>query len=156
VVRSRLALGPSSSCLYSAECVELDFSHLAAYHIASVRLSTKALPTFCGSLSGNDAQKVLLQRTCSCWKVHSQKRGKGPQTLSNMVGGGRSLDQRLYGIGERIISIPFAHKWLKSSVERLSGKSLEGCNRAFFGSAKRPKWCPRAPFRRLVGPRNGA
>ena len=32
-----------------------------------------------------------------------------------------------------------APKWLKSSVERLSGKSLCGSNGAFVGSAKRPK-----------------
>src|SRR5829696_1792727 len=41
---------------------KLDFSHLAAYHIASVRRSTKPLATFCGSVSRNDPQKVL-------WKI---------------------------------------------------------------------------------------
>ena len=41
-------------------------------------------------------------------------------------------------------------------VERLSGNSLRGSDRAFFGSAKRPKWCPFVPFRMLVKPRNGA
>src|SRR5215217_8798768 len=46
--------------------------------------------------------------------------------------------------------------WLKSSVERLSGNSLRGSDRAFLGSARRPKWYPFAPFRRLVRARNGA
>jgi hypothetical protein len=49
-----------------------------------------------------------------------------------------------------------AAKWLKSSVERLSGKSLCGADRAYFGSAKRPKGYLFAPFCRLRGPRNGA
>src|SRR5215203_1424080 len=47
-------------------------------------------------------------------------------------------------------------KWLKSSAERLSGNSLRGSDRAFLGSARCPKWCPFAPFRRLVRPFNGA
>ena len=47
-------------------------------------------------------------------------------------------------------------KWLKSSVERLSGKSLCGSDRASFGGTKRQKRCSFAPIRRLVGPRNGA
>jgi hypothetical protein len=68
---------------------KLDFSHLAAYQIASVRSSTKALATFCGLVSRIDPQKVPLQRTCSCWKVYSEKRGKGPQALLNMVGRGQ-------------------------------------------------------------------
>ena len=67
----------------------LDFSHLAAYHIASVRLSTKALGTFCGSLPQTNPKKVPLQRTCSCWKVHPEKGDKGPRTLFNMVGRGQ-------------------------------------------------------------------
>jgi len=41
--------------------VELDFSHLAAYHIASIRLSTQVLRTFCGLVCGNNPQKVSLQ-----------------------------------------------------------------------------------------------
>src|SRR5215216_889473 len=40
--------------------------------------------------------------------------------------------------------------------ERLSGNSLRGSDRAFLGSARRPKWYPFAPFRRLVRARNGA
>src|SRR5215211_6273008 len=96
-------LGPSRfSCPYSPECVEVDFSHLAAYHITSVRLSTKALGTFCGLLPETNPQKVPLQRTCSCWKVHSEKRDKGPQTLFNMVGRGqepRSALLQNYGEG---------------------------------------------------------
>src|SRR5215212_12089657 len=64
-------------------------SHLVAYHIAPVRLSTKALGTFCGLVSASDPQKVPLQRTYSCWKVHSEKRGKGVQTLLNMAGRGQ-------------------------------------------------------------------
>src|SRR5215204_2580489 len=51
----------------------VDFSHLVAYHIAPVRLSTKTLGTFCGLVSASDPQKVPLQRTYSCWKVHSEK-----------------------------------------------------------------------------------
>ena len=58
----------------------------------------------------------------------SEKRGKGPQALLNMVGSGRNLDQCLCGIRERGISIPFAHKWLKSSNENLSEK---GCEQRF-------------------------
>ena len=49
-----------------------------------------------------------------------------------------------------------AAKWLKSSVERLSGKSLCEPNGAIFGSAKRPRRCHFATFCRLKGPRNGA
>jgi hypothetical protein len=73
----------------SEDSVKLDFSHLVAYHIAPVRLSTKTLGTFCGLVSASDPQKVPLQRTYSCWKVHSEKRGKGVQTLLNMAGRGQ-------------------------------------------------------------------
>src|SRR5215203_7484724 len=41
-------------------------------------------------------------------------------------------------------------------VERLSGKSLGGSDRASFGYAKRRKRCSFAPFGSLVGPRNEA
>ncbi len=41
----------------------------------------------------------------------------------SMVGRGKLLDQRLWGIGTSSVSIPFAPKWLKSSVEKLSDKS---------------------------------
>jgi hypothetical protein len=46
----------------------------------------------------------------------AEKRGKGPQVLFNMVGAGKNLDQRFCGTRERAISIPFAHKWLKSRL----------------------------------------
>ena len=59
----------------SENSVKLDFSHLVAYHIAPVRLSTKALGTFCGSLAETNPQEVPLQRTYSCWKVHSLRKG---------------------------------------------------------------------------------
>jgi hypothetical protein len=45
----------------------------------------------------------------------SLKGSKGPQALVNMVASARNLDQRLCGIRQRGISIPFAQKWLKSS-----------------------------------------
>ncbi len=50
----------------------------------------------------------------------SEKRGKGAQALLNMVGSGRNLDQCLCGIRERGISIPLAHKWLKSSKAKFA------------------------------------
>jgi hypothetical protein len=75
----------------------------------------RPLRTFCGSPARTDPQKVPLQRSCSCWKVHPEKRGNGPQAPLNMVGSGTNLDQCFCGIGERGISIPFPHKWLKSS-----------------------------------------
>jgi hypothetical protein len=56
----------------------------------------------------------------------SEKRGKGAQALLNMVGSGRNLDQCLCGIRERGISIPFAHKWLKSSSQSYSDTSVLG------------------------------
>jgi len=45
---------------YQTVSLGLDFSHLAAYHIASVWRSTKALATFCGSLQETNPQKVAL------------------------------------------------------------------------------------------------
>jgi hypothetical protein len=57
------AFGEALPHPYSAECVELDFSHLAAYHIASVRHSLKVLATFCGSLRETNPQKVALERS---------------------------------------------------------------------------------------------
>ena len=47
--------------------------------------------------------------------------------LLHMVGRGIHPDHRFLGIGVKGISIPFAHKWLKSSLERLYEKwSSEG------------------------------
>jgi hypothetical protein len=48
-----------------------------------------------------------------------------------MVGRGKLLDQRFWGIETSIIPIPFARKWLKSSLQRipdgkLPAQSLEG------------------------------
>jgi hypothetical protein len=54
-----------------------------------------------------------------------RKGAKGPEALLNMVGRGIHRDQCFFGIGVRGISITFAHKWLKSSVERLSEKGYE-------------------------------
>ena len=48
-----------------------------------------------------------------------------------------------------------APKWLKSSVERPSGKYLDGLDRVFLGSAKDRKVRYFAPLGRLAGPRNG-
>jgi hypothetical protein len=54
---------------YSANLVELDFSHLSVLHTATVRPSTKAIGTFCSLLPSTDTQKVaLVKRKCSCWK----------------------------------------------------------------------------------------
>ena len=47
----------------SAREPELDFSHLAAYHIVSVRRPIKALATFYGSLRETNSQKVALERS---------------------------------------------------------------------------------------------
>ncbi len=45
-----------------------------------------------------------------------------------MVGiGARYLDHRFWGIRLRSVSIPFARKWLKSSLEKLSEKSSRRC-----------------------------
>jgi hypothetical protein len=107
----------------------LDFSHLAAYHIASVRRSIEALATFCGSLPETNPQKVALQRTCSCLKVHSEKRGQmGHKPYSTWSVRGRHVDHRFCGIGVRGISITFDHKWLKSSAVKLCEKSHERAN----------------------------
>jgi hypothetical protein len=46
-----------------------------------------------------------------------------------MVGRGIHPDHRFLGIGVKGISIPFAHKWLKSSLERLSGNSYARAKR---------------------------
>ena len=40
-------------------------------------------------------------------------------------------------------------------LERLSGKQLDGVDRAFVGSAMRRKGCLFTTFRRLARPRNG-
>jgi hypothetical protein len=90
---------------YSPKCLELDFSHLAVPYTASVRRSTKSLATFCVSLRESDTQKVALQRTCSCWKVRSEKRGARDQKpYSSASVGGRHLDHRFcFSWGERDI-----------------------------------------------------
>src|SRR5215217_925764 len=95
----------------------LSSSTLAIWpRITSHRRSIEALGSFCGSLQQTNPQKVALQRTCSCWKVHSQKGGlRGHKPYLRWSVGGRHLDHRYFGIGVRGISIPFAHKWLKSS-----------------------------------------
>jgi hypothetical protein len=46
-----------ASC-YSLECVELDFSHLAAQRTASANGSINARETFFGSVCAGDTQKV--------------------------------------------------------------------------------------------------
>jgi hypothetical protein len=89
--------------------------------MASVRRSMEALATFCGSLPETNPQKVALQRTCSCLKVHSEKRGQmGHKPYSTWSVRGRHLDHRFCGIGVRGISITFDHKWLKSSLTEFS------------------------------------
>ena len=112
-------IGLTMCRLYSRGGLELDFSHLAAYHIASVRLSTKALGTFCGSLPQTNPKKVPLQRTCSCWKVHPEKRDKGPRTLFNMVGRGQEpRSALLQNYGEEHI-YPYCSQMAKVELHAL-------------------------------------
>jgi hypothetical protein len=87
----------------------------------------KALATFYVSVSRNDPQKVALEkRTCTSVLegTFSEKSGvrRGQKSYSSWSVGGRHFDHRFCGIGVRGISIAFAHKWLKSSLERLSKK----------------------------------
>jgi hypothetical protein len=49
----RSSPGPSL-CSYSPECVEVDFSHLAAWHMASVKGSMGTPETFLGSVGAGN------------------------------------------------------------------------------------------------------
>jgi hypothetical protein len=62
----------------------------------------------------------------------SEKRGANePETLFIMVGiGGRHLDDCFCRIGVSSVSIPFARKWLKSSVEGFSDVGAKGKGRS--------------------------
>jgi hypothetical protein len=95
---------------------KLDFSHLAAYHIASVRRSLKVLATFCGSLTETNPQKVALEeRSLQLFgEAFLEKWGEGAKAVSAWSGRGKLLDQRILGIGTSSVSIPFDGKWLNS------------------------------------------
>src|SRR5215213_5025117 len=137
-LRSRRGSGPALAySLYSPNCVELDFSHLVAYHIAPVRLSTKALGTFCGLVSASDPQKVPLQRTYSCWKVHSEKRGKGVQTLLNMAGRGQESRSVLLRNWVEGHIYPFLSQMAKVELE---GKFSEIHASSIASEADRSRW----------------
>jgi hypothetical protein len=61
------------------------------------------------------------------------KGAMGHKAYSTWSVGGSNLDQRLCGIRKRGISIPFAHKWLKSGVVKLSEKGLKRRSEHGFG-----------------------
>jgi hypothetical protein len=89
---------------------------LAAYHIASVRRSIKALATFYGSLRETNPQKVALERNLQLFgEAFLEKWGEGAKAVSAWSGGGKLHDQRFLGIGTSSVSIPFDGKWLKFS-----------------------------------------
>src|SRR5215208_454364 len=121
----------------SEDSVKLDFSHLVAYHIAPVRLSTKTLGTFCGLVSASDPQKVPLQRTYSCWKVHSEKRGKGVQTLLNMAGRGQESRSVLLRNWVEGHIYPFLSQMAKVELE---GKFSEIHASSIASEADRSRW----------------
>jgi len=84
------------------------------------------------------AKTVALQRTCSCWKVHSEKGGKSSQALFNMLGRWQEpRSARLRNEGEGI-SIPFAHKWLRFTLEQ----AAETPGEPLFGASNGPTGDP--------------
>jgi hypothetical protein len=61
--------------------------------------------------------------------------------------GGRNLDQRFCGMMERGISIPFAHKWLRSTLEQ----AAETPGGPLFGASNGPTGDP-TPVTFLLDP----
>jgi hypothetical protein len=136
-MRARVAKYAPRTSFHTAS--PLDFSHLAAQHIASVRRSTKAIGTFCGLVSINDPQK---QSPCKELAVVGRfilrKGARAHKPFSTCSVGGRNLDQRVCGMRERGISIPFAHKWLRFTLEQ----AAETPGEPLFGASKGPTGDP--------------
>ena len=68
-----------------------------------------------------------------------------------MVGRGKLLDQRFWGIGTSSVPSPFARKGLKSSVEKLSEKGYEHRSSRDLGRYKEGEMDRKAPLRPLAG-----
>ena len=84
------------------------------------------------------AKTVALQRTYSCWKVHSEKGGKSSQALFNMLGRWQEPRSALLRNDGEGISIPFAHKWLRSTLEQ----AAETPGEPLFGASNGPTGDP--------------
>jgi hypothetical protein len=107
-----------------------------------------ALNAFCGSLRESDPQKVALQKDLQLLEGSCSDGGaKSLLALFHMVGRGIRSDHNFLSIGVKGISIPFAHKWLKSSVEKLSDNSFSHPRAPAFGGAKGGEMAPLGLFR---------
>jgi hypothetical protein len=91
------------------------------------RLATlqRSLRLFAGR-SPTATRKKSPTRQQSCWQPpFKRSRLKGAKSPITMVGRGRQQkSERLLCSGVESVSIPFPPKWLKSSVKKLSEKSL--------------------------------
>jgi hypothetical protein len=90
-------------------------------------------------VSINDPQK---QSPCNELAVVGRfilrKGARAHKFFSTCSLGGRNLDQRLCAIRERGISIPFAHKWLRSTLEQ----AAETPGEPLFGASNGPTGDP--------------
>jgi hypothetical protein len=136
-MRARVAKYAPRTTFHTAS--PLDFSHLAAKYIASVTRSTKAIGTFCGLVSINDPQKQSPCKELAVVRRFILRKGaRAHKPFSTCSVGGRNLDQRFCGMRERGISIPFAHKWLRSTLEQ----AAETPGEPLFGASNGPTGDP--------------
>ena len=72
---------------------------------------------FAGWSLASTRKKSPCKELAAVGKFILRKGARGHKPYSTWSVGGRNLDQRICGIRERGISIPSAHKWLKSSLK---------------------------------------
>jgi hypothetical protein len=119
---------------------------LSPYLLISLHLL--GVPTAHEERRGTGARRGCPEEVCAPGRGPR----RGPEEPQRKVLSGRlveSLEERsgigasemcpLREDGRGACPTLFSSKWLKSSVERLSGKSLGGSDRASFGGAKRRK-----------------
>jgi hypothetical protein len=137
---------------YSPECVELDFSHLGAPQSASANGSINALRLSSGRCARATRKKSLrpsksapasfspheeeversrAQRTPGKVELQASESGPFRSPASSLAKSGAAGRRRLklslhFELMADGCPLPLSPKWLKSSVERLSGNLAEG------------------------------
>src|SRR5215217_6860207 len=94
--------------------------------ITSHRLGSlqRPLGLFVGRCQRPTRKKSLCKELAVVGRFILRRGTRGHKPYSTWLVGAKNLDQRFCRIMERGISIPFAHKWLKSSTLKLSEKGF--------------------------------